>query len=1112
MPGLITCTAALVLALASPNQTDRPDPHQPETLPSQPTDWQGDAYRALQALDASDKPQSASTPAALPGLDLTQLAAIPADAPQRADADLPLQDALARCRIDRPAPSPAPKPSSGVVVRAQRLYASGLSRMLDNDFPGAARDLTNAARLDPSAIAPWLRLAEVQDAMGQPGAAMLAYRKAADLGADDPVALGELGLQAARSGQQADAADFLSRCLAASPETADPLLRNVVMGAIAAPLRQAGYIRASIEALRQAFDLPSRLVAPTSFGDEANDLVRRSSDLWRDMGDAACRLGEDGLAAECYSRAAQLPSLDPSAILARRAYVLMRSGRAAAAALLVLDDIAARNGRADARHIGLLAGLRADPTIAPLAIRALNELAASLPRPPAPTTASAIARAQAAAAPDEQARQILLAQLADRPRDREVLATLMGRLPSDAERVTTALQAVDQSPDAGAEIASVLAGWHADPASLLQSLPQSPAGRLLRDWIRIGWSRQAEVVATESPSLLAPGAEPVSEAEFGVVGVAAALAGRWDIADQILERLPQSGLARAEVLRAAQRYPEALRSLEPLLGPDASIAAMLRGSELALGAAQVDRSEELLRRVLAIDPYEESAYEGLLAVNQGRGDERGAGEVARQLRARVPSSHLLRWINAQELAQRGQLGDAEQTLHDLVEDAPENANAFGLLTQIWQQRARSGATDAIDAALSWIDHLQSARPASPDATAARARLLAMRGQADEAIKLLESEAARRPAPAISRALEEVLRASGQQDRADALALARLDAAGHGIDSSLERAELDGRQGRLRDAVADLHAAMPDRSILTAPQKAQLLAVLSAAATRASEANDAIDPLLALIDEVGAHEIELPWQILFSKWTLLSRRQATGDDQVALAAQAFVDAIPSLEVAKSLMRPAPNQRHTPTDTLEEAKAEIAYEVANSLYNDGRENASLVLFAQALRLNPDHTWAANDLGYFLLERGERLDEAARLLERAYAAAPGEANIADSLGWLRYKRGQLTDETTPDGAKREGAVTILTTATTLADGSTNPTIYDHLGDALWRAGDTDRAQAMWLRAQQLLVQRLTQIRGAGNEALRQQLTDSAGSTGAKLDAVRAGKEPPIAPQGED
>ena len=50
------------------------------------------------------------------------------------------------------------------------------------------------------------------------------------------------------------------------------------------------------------------------------------------------------------------------------------------------------------------------------------------------------------------------------------------------------------------------------------------------------------------------------------------------------------------------------------------------------------------------------------------------------------------------------------------------------------------------------------------------------------------------------------------------------------------------------------------------------------------------------------------------------------------------------------------------------------------------------------------ALNSLGYMLAERGERLDEAVELVQRALKVEPGNPSFLDSLGWAYYQQGKL------------------------------------------------------------------------------------------------------------
>ncbi len=107
--------------------------------------------------------------------------------------------------------------------------------------------------------------------------------------------------------------------------------------------------------------------------------------------------------------------------------------------------------------------------------------------------------------------------------------------------------------------------------------------------------------------------------------------------------------------------------------------------------------------------------------------------------------------------------------------------------------------------------------------------------------------------------------------------------------------------------------------------------------------------------------------------------------------------------------------------------------------------------ALKLQPDNAIYLNYLGYSLLDRGLRIDEARALIKRAYAAAPENGAIIDSMGWAEFLVGNYAE-----------AVRLLEQAR--AAEPADPTVADHLGDALWRTGRRIEARHMWRSAQTL------------------------------------------------
>ncbi len=107
-----------------------------------------------------------------------------------------------------------------------------------------------------------------------------------------------------------------------------------------------------------------------------------------------------------------------------------------------------------------------------------------------------------------------------------------------------------------------------------------------------------------------------------------------------------------------------------------------------------------------------------------------------------------------------------------------------------------------------------------------------------------------------------------------------------------------------------------------------------------------------------------------------------------------------------------------------------------------------FRSALEINPDQPQVLNYLGYSLVERKTKLDEALGMIERAVAARPDSGYIVDSLGWVLYRLGRY-----------EEAVGHMETAVELMP--VDPVVNDHLGDVYWAVGRIREAEFQWKRA---------------------------------------------------
>lgn len=128
-------------------------------------------------------------------------------------------------------------------------------------------------------------------------------------------------------------------------------------------------------------------------------------------------------------------------------------------------------------------------------------------------------------------------------------------------------------------------------------------------------------------------------------------------------------------------------------------------------------------------------------------------------------------------------------------------------------------------------------------------------------------------------------------------------------------------------------------------------------------------------------------------------------------------------------------------------DLRYAVASTYEDSGRIADSLHELTELLKARPDDPAAMNALGYTLADHSRDLSRARRLIERAYEAAPKNAAILDSMGWVLFRQGH-------DGE----AETYLRTAYLDDRGGD---IAAHLGEVLWHLGRSDEAERIWNEA---------------------------------------------------
>lgn len=130
-----------------------------------------------------------------------------------------------------------------------------------------------------------------------------------------------------------------------------------------------------------------------------------------------------------------------------------------------------------------------------------------------------------------------------------------------------------------------------------------------------------------------------------------------------------------------------------------------------------------------------------------------------------------------------------------------------------------------------------------------------------------------------------------------------------------------------------------------------------------------------------------------------------------------------------------------------RADVLYDTALLAEKLDRMDIAERNLRRVIALQPDNAHAYNALGYSFADRNIRLDEARQLIDKAIELAPGDPFIMDSVGWVRYRQGDLP-----------GALDALQRAYALRP---DAEIAAHLGEVLWMKGRRDEAQALWRKA---------------------------------------------------
>lgn len=488
---------------------------------------------------------------------------------------------------------------------------------------------------------------------------------------------------------------------------------------------------------------------------------------------------------------------------------------------------------------------------------------------------------------------------------------------------------------------------------------------------------------------------------------------------------------RGRVDLAMDGYLKASRSID-----DPRLAE--RAARLAVYAKAWDSAKEAGLRWVELEPDNINAHRLLVGVHLKLSDVKATADTyERILELTSQSFDAGAGSVLASLAREPRLPLAVKVAQELSDRHPKSAMGHFVVARL----AAAGRLN--DVALLAFDRTLALEPNMGRANLYRAQLKSSLGQTDEALTELHSYLKRKP-----------------DDISSQLGLARLlvDVGRH--------AEAEAHANTLYQRHPDLGQVMFDIGLMAIDSKRfdAALTYLNRAVEleyKTSEAHYFIGRVeqtrreyvlaIAAYDQVSEGQYQLDAGIRAAELSAKSESLDVGLARLAALSGQFSseDSAQRLALAEANILQTAGQELRAVEVLNRAlKAQPADTDLRYARGLAAERAGdQLLFESDMRelvkLDPNNAHAMNALGYALTERGERLDEAKSLIERAYKLKPSDPAIIDSMGWLYFKLGDY-----------KASVKHLRRAYELMK---DPEIAAHLGEVLWLAGEHDEAREL-------------------------------------------------------
>ena len=491
--------------------------------------------------------------------------------------------------------------------------------------------------------------------------------------------------------------------------------------------------------------------------------------------------------------------------------------------------------------------------------------------------------------------------------------------------------------------------------------------------------------------------------------------------------------SRGEMGVATQAYLQASNETH-------DVQVIRRAAQIALAARDLRATASVARLWLRLDPRSEDARRLLESVQTG-GDQ-SLNQVQFEI-ARVLASNPQR-LEANLLG----MNAAFAGMHDKaqVRTLIERLTApYANEPAAWVARAQAaenlGLTSEADKE---IDRALQLRPQWEPAVMLKAEYLAKLGELPRALALLKSTLAEHPEQQGTRAAyAHLLMLDNRLKEAEDEFRTLLQLLPDNVPVRIALADVLSRNSRLDEARQVL-----DEALRLRPEESDtILFAQGGVAERQNRPEEALRAYERVQSGDARFEAQMRVAVVMGRQGKVAQArerlhklaEEASDDKrrrlllvevgILRAANKYADALLLLDDSLS---------ETPDDI------ELLYEAGMLEENLQRYDQMEVHIRRMIELAPDNPHAYNLLGYSLANRNVRLEEAAWLIEHAYALEPDSAHILDSMGWVRFRQGDLRE-----------AEHFLQMA---FDREPDAEIAAHLGEVLWVQGRREEAKKLW------------------------------------------------------